>query len=202
MSTVCVTCRSAASEHRKYASSRDIAFSVTRKSTISLTASLDASSQIFAQSHRDVVRQRSARGQPSRFPFEGRSGTFPSTTSRAPSCDFAVALQPVTIANREQGAGDIDGKIENRSGNEILVVEIAAVRSGCRARYASLQDRWRDPDRPEEWSQAQRDPRSELRGAGSLVDPNEFETVYGKSSGSVPPGRNAVTPRDEEIRCF
>src|SRR5258708_33685854 len=65
----------------------------------------------------------------------------------------AIALDGMAVADRESRAIVVDGKIERRARDEVLVVEVAAVHARLDRRDGAPPPRRRDAHHAEEWAQ-------------------------------------------------
>jgi hypothetical protein len=106
--------------------------------------------QILVQTHGDVVRWGFGAwpAQPLSFPqmqFERAS----ERSLKGRSGDLAVPLPRVAVADREQGARHVHGQVQDRTRDQVLVVQIAAVPAGRAARDPPREQRGRDADGPE-----------------------------------------------------
>src|SRR5262249_57304390 len=65
--------------------------------------------------------------------------------------DLAVPLGRVGIADREQGARDMDRHVQRRAGDQVLVVEVASVNAGRSAADAAQGGIRRNTPSAKEW---------------------------------------------------
>ena len=91
--------------------------------------------EIGVERHRDHVRGRFSHGpfQPHVVAHREAKGSGQPSLDRRDT-DLAVALHAMTVADREQRAVDEDRQIERGAGDELLVVEVAAVPARGRGR--------------------------------------------------------------------
>src|SRR2546426_694101 len=93
------------------------------------------------------------------------------------------------VSHREQGTANMNRKIQRGPRNKFFVVEITGVVARRTAGYPS--DQWirSHSDGTEKRSNLQTDSRRELRGPGTRIDTNEFDSDVWKLLGKRATGR-------------
>src|SRR5262245_26736681 len=128
------------------------------------------------KAHRDVVR-RSFRAGPDELLALAdeylNTAAYGSFQSR--QADFAVALQSVSVSHGEECSGNVYRKIQCRTRDQLLVVEIPRVKPRRAARDSAHHRRRRYPDRTEKRRERQNDAGFKFRCAGGRVDTHQLE---------------------------
>src|SRR5712691_9075430 len=101
----------------------------------------------------------------------------------------------MTVADLEQRALRMHGKVERRSRDKLLVVEVPTVNPWGSAVDLSDVLRRRDADAAEKWVKRNLDPRSELRDHPAPVERDDLHPRVRKILGQVTPSRTETVVR-------
>src|SRR5215471_21479229 len=136
--------------------------------------------QVRMQAHRDEVGRRLSARPADWFALaNGYLNRAAQRRFQGGDGDFTVTLESMAVAHRNQGAGNMDGKVQRGAGDEFFVVQIAGVPTGRAAREAADRRRGRDADRAPEWGQPEDHAGPEFRRSSPGIDGDAHEVSVG-----------------------